>query len=143
MFYHQQPNPYLVTSTLTFLLPLSVALQTGNVETQRAFLALLVVSTSYHATKYRPLYYVDQIAVNYLVLRSFLDGYAGGPASLSISVAVNLICLYLYTYGRLTQGLIWSPSFKVATTTHALMHCIVAGGYTCLLRVAAVSPEAL
>ena len=136
MFFHQNPNPYLVASTLTFLAPFAVATRIQNTETQYAFICLLCASTCYHATKYRALYYVDQLAVNYLVLRSFIDGYAGGSASLTVSIAVNLICFYLYMYGRMTQGLIWSPSFKVATASHALMHCLVAAGYTYMLQLA-------
>lgn len=136
MFFHQNPNPYLVASTLTFLAPLAVATRIHNMETQYALIFLLCASTSYHATKYRPLYYVDQVAVNYLVLRSVLDGYAGGASSFAISVSVNLICFYLYMYGRATQSLVWSPSFKVATAAHVFMHCLVATGYTCMLQLA-------
>jgi peptidoglycan biosynthesis protein MviN/MurJ (putative lipid II flippase) len=136
MFYHQNPNPYLVASTLTFLAPLSIAVQLNDTHTQAAFTFLLVASTAYHATKHPVLYYIDQIAANYLVIRSFLDGYRGGAASLAISISVNLTCIYLYMYGRKTQSLIWSPSFEVATATHAFMHCLVAAGYSCLLYVA-------
>jgi hypothetical protein len=136
MFYHQNPNPYLIVSTLTFLAPLSIAAQLDATHTQNAFVFLLVASTAYHATKHPVLYYIDQAAVNYLVIRSFIDGYAGGAASFTVSISVNLACFYLYMYGRKTQGLIWSPSFPVATASHVFMHCLVAAGYSCLLYLA-------
>jgi hypothetical protein len=136
MFYHQNPNPYLVASTLTFLAPLSMATQLDMIQTQNAFIFLLVASTTYHATKNRVLYYIDQAAVNYLVVRSLIDGYMGGAASLTVSISVQVVCFYLYMYGRKTQGLIWSPSFQVATATHVFMHCLVAAGYSCLLYLA-------
>jgi hypothetical protein len=135
MFYHQDPNPYLVASTLTFLVPLHAAAQLELWQTQLVLSALLVASTSYHATKNGLLYYADQAAVTALVWRSVVDGLNGGPLCTGIAIGVNAACVYLYYYGRIRQTLIWSPQFVTATASHAGMHLLVAGGYTLLLTL--------
>lgn len=132
MFYHQDPNPYLVSSSLFFLWPLYSALQIQELWGTAATLGgLVIASSSYHATKNRALYYIDQGAVSLLFLRSIIDGVSGD--CLTIAVAVNCICFYLYYYGRMRQTLIWSPDFFIATASHAGMHLIVALGYVCLV----------
>ena len=134
MFYHQDPNPCLVLSSLFFLSPLYAALQIQELWLTRAALGSLVVaSASYHVTKNGTLYYIDQAAVFVLFLRSIIDGLRGGGGCLTIAFAVNGTCFYLYYYGRLYQGLIWSPDFVVATASHVSMHLIVAGGYVALI----------
>ena len=134
MFYHQAPNPYLVLSSLLFLAPMYSAYHIQELwATMVALGGLIIASTSYHMTKNGVLYYIDQGAVIILFLRSIIDGLGGGDGCLTISVAVNSACFYLYYYGRLYQGLIWSPDFFVATASHACMHILVAGGYIALI----------
>jgi hypothetical protein len=134
MFYHQDPNPYLFLSSLLFLLPMYAARPIQELWMTRAALGgLVVASASYHATKNGTLYYIDQAAVFALFLRSIIDGWLGGGRCLTIALAVNGTCGYLYYYGRVTQGLIWSPDFFVATASHLSMHLIVAGGYVALI----------
>ncbi len=134
MFYHQDPNPYLFLSSLLFLLPMYAAQPIQELWLTRAALGGLVcASASYHATKNGTLYYIDQAAVFVLFLRSIIDGLRGGGGCLTIAFAVNGTCGYLYYYGRVTQGLIWSPNFFVATASHVCMHLLVALGYSSLI----------
>jgi hypothetical protein len=134
MFYHQDPNPYLFLSSLLFLLPMYAAQPIQELWMTRAVLGgLVIASTSYHATKNSTLYYIDQAAVFALFLRSIIDGLKGGRGCLTIALAVNGTCCYLYYYGRLHQGLIWSPDFFVATASHISMHLIVIVGYIALI----------
>ena len=134
MFYHQSRNPYLVLSSLLFLAPMYSAYHIQELWVTTAALGgLIVASTSYHMTKNGVLYYIDQGAISILFLRSIIDGLRGGSGCLTIALAVNGTCFYLYYYGRLYQGLIWSPDFFVATASHACMHLLVAGGYIALI----------
>ena len=133
MFYHQSPNPYLVTSTLTFVIPLYYANLLQIWSTQYVFGSLIIASSAYHMTKHPLLYYTDQCMVAALIYRSIIDGLAGGHICTSITAFINILCGYLYYYGRLKQSLIWSPDFYTATASHACMHSLVAIGYTTLL----------
>jgi hypothetical protein len=79
MFYHQDPNPYLVLSSLFFLSPLYAALQIQELwMTAAALGGVVIAAASYHATKNGTLYYINQTAVGLLFLRSVIDGLWGG-----------------------------------------------------------------
>jgi hypothetical protein len=134
MFYHQSPNPYLVISSLLFLIPAHYAHDVEQLwPTTYALRGLVIASSAYHLTKHHVLYYIDQGAVITLFIRSIIDGLYGGPTCITISMAINLMCIYLYYYGRLTQSLIWSSSFHEATASHVFMHSIVVVGYSALI----------
>jgi hypothetical protein len=134
IFYHQEPNPWLIASSLLFLLPALEARRQHVAATATTLLSLSIVSALYHLTKNPVLYYLDQLAVLAIVSRSIVDGLKGGGASLQICVAVNAGSFVLYYVGLATHGLIWSPNFWVATGSHAFMHIGVAGGYQLLLE---------
>ncbi len=134
MFYHQSPNPYLVFSSLLFLVPSYYSSWSKQLWlTTYALNGLVIASSAYHLTKHHVLYYIDQGAVISLFARSIIDGYYGGTTCIIIVSLTNAICFYLYYYGRLTQSLIWSPSFLEATVSHVCMHSIVMVGYSVLI----------
>ena len=133
MFYHQDPNPFLVASSFLFLIPMQLAAPLKLWTTQAVFWNLILSSASYHATKNRALFYIDQVACYALVACSIKDGYYGGNGTLSMTVSINLACAYLYYYGYTYQCLIWSPDYRVATAAHMGMHLIGSLGCTAAL----------
>ncbi len=133
-FYHQEPNLTLMASSCFFILPALYAYSLKHTRTAFAFSVLTLSSVTYHATKHATLYYIDQACVMTIVALSFLDGVRGGPACLSCAVAGNLGSWILYTVGRHTQSLIWSPDYTVATRSHAAMHLLVGSLYLLLLQ---------
>jgi hypothetical protein len=134
MFYHQSPNLYLVFSSLLFLIPAHYSSRVEKLwSTTYVLNGLVIASSAYHLTKHHVLYYIDQGAVIALFARSIIDGYYGGNRCITISATINLMCFYLYYYGRITQSLIWSPSFLEATASHVFMHSIVVVGYSALI----------
>jgi hypothetical protein len=133
-FYHQEVNPYLVASSLLFLLPILTVRRLHLAATAHTLLSVAVISTAYHATKNPILYWVDQAAVGNLVWRSVVDGWKGGGTALRISAAVNTGAFILYYVGRATGSLIWSKEFWFATASHATLHIGVVAGYLQLLQ---------
>jgi hypothetical protein len=132
IFYHQDPNPYLMASSLLFWIPLQEAIRRGRRWTVYTLSLLIPASLAFHATKHPALYALDQAAVYALVACSWYDGYHGD--ALLITTTVNAASFYLYMWGRLSQSLIWSADFQEATAAHILMHALSALGYTWLLK---------
>ena len=135
IFYHQEPNLYLATSSILYSIPLYAAILADQYLTFCALALVIPTSIVYHSTKHPIAYYLDQIGVYSVVFCSWYDGYRGGPATLCISFLSNAASFYLYMWGRKTQSLIWSPDYRIATASHVLLHAVSALGYTALLLV--------
>lgn len=124
-----QPNPWLIGTSLAFLLPLGYTLRHRQTLVMAAALWLVViVSTIYHATKDPILFWIDQLAVFTLGLSALYFGLKQGGAPLLITVIVVAGCAAAYYGGWLFDSLIWSEHFTTATASHALMHLWVIGG---------------
>jgi hypothetical protein len=133
MFYHQEPNPVLVASTLTMVIPMTIAAAKQIWPTYASFLFLTSASTVYHLTKNPMVYWADQLGCYLISIFSLLDGWNAGTLALTISISTNLIVGYLYHYGRSRQSMIWSKDFWEATTAHFGMHILVTLGYILVL----------
>ena len=138
IYYHQEPNPWLVASSFSFLVPYWMCRShpAGPRATQSPLLALIAASAAYHATKDPVIFYLDQIAVWTFAWRTLQDGWRGGQKSWAVAAVSNTTTFVVYYYGRYTQSLLWSPEYAVATAAHMGFHIWVAAAYCLLLRVA-------
>ncbi len=133
MEFKNQPNPYLVLSSLLYIVPLYAANQANIQIAKSAFSLLLPASIAYHATRHPIIYYIDQVGVYSVVVGSWIDGYNGGQISSFYAILSNIISFYLFFWGKMTGTLIWSNSYFISTTSHALLHAASAIGYTFLI----------
>ena len=124
-----QPNPWLIATSLAFLIPLGYTLSDRRTFILAGALWLVViVSTLYHATKDPVLFWLDQVAVFTVVLSALYFGLKQGGAPLVIMGIVGAGCALMYYGGWLFDSLVWSEHFATATASHALMHLWVIGG---------------
>ncbi len=129
------PNPYLVGTTMLFLIPVVIAASLGAVPYALTFLLLTVASISYHSTKNTALFWVDQGACGAAALALCAAGFTGlWPATVS-ALTISGISI-LYYYGWAQQRLVWSTDFWTATSSHMLMHLIAVIGATTTLWLA-------
>ena len=122
------PNPYLVTSTLFFLVPAALAVQMGLMAPAIIFSCLVVASISYHTTKDSTLFWIDQVACAAAIGGLGYLAWITGPIGYVIGVLTAGACGLLYYYGWYTTSLVWSPEFWPATRAHILMHTIATVG---------------
>jgi hypothetical protein len=133
MEFVNKPNPYLVLSSLLYSIPLYNAIQMHIPIATYAFSLLLSTSIAYHSTRHPILYYIDQVGVYSVVFGSWIDGYNGGQIASVYAILSNVICFYLFFYGKMTGTLCWSNSYAISTASHAMLHASSAIGYTFLI----------
>lgn len=63
-----KPNPWLVATSTTFLIPATLFALQGNWVLYASNLAVVAISTVYHASKWQQLYYIDTSAANQLAI---------------------------------------------------------------------------
>jgi len=118
-----QPNPYLIATSLMFIIPASYAAYTKYWSACLVLTYLTLVSTIYHATKNNYLFYLDQTACIIYALYTMCQSYKYGL--IYVWYVGTGFTVIVYYGGYLTQSLVYSPNLLVATICHAMMHLIV------------------
>lgn len=122
-----QANPYLVVSSLLFLVPTTYAAYTRIWSAYAVLLYITAVSSLYHATKNEKLFYLDQTAC---ILYAAYSGYQLYKNNVIyvwyFSAGFSIL---VYYGGYLTNSMVYSPNIVIATMCDIMMHfiCITSG----------------
>lgn len=118
-----KPNPYLVLSSISFVIPTTVAANYRIWNLYAIFLYMTVVSSIYHATKYPPLLYLDYPGCYTLV---FVVGYETYKIQKFREFIFSCsVCAILFWGGYFTKRFVFSENYMEKTITHCMLHIIV------------------
>ena len=121
-----EPNPYLVASSVLFAIPTTVAAYNRHWRMYAVFLYISLVSSIYHATKYKPLLYLDYPGVTMLVL---IIGFENWKIKKMIHYfSMGSVIVVLYWGGWFTGHLIFAENKIEKNISHAGMHILVSIG---------------
>ena len=123
-----EPNPWLVTSSLCFLIPTTLNAIKDQWSLYTVNVTVVFVSSLYHANKLFPLFYVDIVAANSLALIHLfytIESYVRWITILDI-----LYCAFLFYYGYAHKQYVWDVRKSHATFWHVSMHISVIASAT-------------
>jgi hypothetical protein len=124
--YHPDPNPYLATSSLLFLIPAIQAAWACDIITAVADSVIVVTSVGFHLLRTDTWFWLDQFAIQTIILNAFWRAWMEDPWYLSwllLSAAYNIV---VYYQGRKWRTLTYHDNYWIATGTHASIHFLSA-----------------
>ena len=115
-----EPNPYLVASSLGFIVPISFNLVYHQFHLYSINVAIMLISSIYHVSKYPPLFYLDAFTGYFVAIinsyHSIQHGYS------LIPIPSILYAVIMFWYGYKYNCFVWDPSLSRATLWHLSMH---------------------
>jgi hypothetical protein len=121
-----EPNPRLVLSSFSMLLPTGAYLATKEYVSAAITGGCLVFSILHHGTKpmYPEVLLADMVFANMCVLAATRTTLQWLPLSLSPYLAFLAYSAVVYHYGYSHSILAWDPEASTATSWHASMHWV-------------------
>jgi hypothetical protein len=126
---HTTPEPYLVITGMTYLMPAWLAWKTGFYYSMVTNLALCATTMSFHWFRTQWLFELDVLAIWNYVLCTLFNAYYGGPSSLGMWGFAVGYSLYSYFVGQQLSILSWHPDWNTQIFFHGLIHMSTA--YSC------------
>jgi hypothetical protein len=130
---HMIPEPILVASGTTYLVPAYIAYMNGYTYTASSLVAITFTTMTFHATRQEWLFSLDLLAIlNYLACLYHNSTYAKTDtrylAGISVAYSLNS-----YFIGRVYKNMSFDPDWNKQMLFHSLMHVLTAYGATGLL----------
>ena len=125
---HMIPEPYLVITGMSYLMPAWLAWKTGFYYSLASNLFLCATTMSFHWFRSQWLFELDVVAVlNYVACCSF-NAYYAGPSAMGVWVFSASYGVYSYFVGQQLSILSWDPDWNTQMFFHGLMHLSSAYG---------------
>ena len=127
------PEPILVASGTTYLIPAYLAYTHGYTYTAGSLAAITFTTVTFHATRQEWLFTLDCMAIlNFLATLWHNSNYASADtrylAGISVAYSLNS-----YFIGRIYGNMSFDPIWDKQMLFHSLMHVLTAYGTTGLL----------
>ena len=117
---HQTPEPILVVSGLTYLIPSYIAYKNGSVKEAATCLFLTFTTVGFHGTRSEALFALDCIAiVNFLARYWYLAKKSRFAYVYYMSVLYSLVS---YFVGQQYKIMSFDPDWNTQMMYHSLMH---------------------
>lgn len=121
-----EPNPYLVCSSLLFVIPTTMGAYYRQWNIYFTFLLMTLISSLYHATKNQYLVIVDYSACyNIVYVMYYQTSKIGHRTNYFIYSGACAACAVLFWGGYLTNHLVFSADPFEKNVSHVTMHLIV------------------
>ena len=132
-------NIPLILSSLSFACPYFVAVSTGNMYSAFAWGCLTCTSTLVHSTKqpfhlYGPgncigwLYALDVGALYLCVVRSLIDGWAGGPTAFAMALTTIGYAGVMFYGGQRLGKFVYDTYLDMSILSHFTVHLLSSFG---------------
>ena len=118
-----QPNPYLVFTSLLFVIPTTTTAYYRQWILYSSSLALTLSSSIYHATKYQPILILDKLACYYLTATNLY--YAVQHGVLPVPVFASLYVCVVFHYGHYYKCFMFTDDKRESLAWHISMHIVV------------------
>jgi hypothetical protein len=139
----------LVLSSLSFACPYFVAISTGNIYSAVAWGCLTTTSTLVHITK-KPyhlhgpgncigwLYSLDVVALYLCVVRSLIDGWAGGPIAFGMALTTIGYAGLMFYAGQRLDKFVYDSHLDMSILSHFTVHLLSSFGGVGVLSLRAL-----
>jgi len=118
-----QPNPWLVGTSLLFVIPTTVNAYYRQWVPYSASMFLMIASSLYHATKYQPILILDKLACYYLTVANLY--YMVQHGVITVPISATIYCIYVFQYGYYVKSFVFAEDKQEALAWHISMHLIV------------------
>lgn len=118
-----QPNPYLVFTSLLFIVPMTTSAYYRQWGVYSSTVLMGFASSIYHATKHPTLLLVDKAACYYLTAVNLY--FSASHDRIIVPLIGCLYCCIVFYYGYLTNQFVYYPDKSKALPWHISMHLVV------------------
>jgi hypothetical protein len=125
-------NPFLVLSSISFILPMTIAINKKYYLQYFSLLSLLLTSVLYHATKNNIIFWLDKIILYMTMILFLVDCHYSNHIYLPI--ILNIYNIYMYFYGYMTEQYVFSNTYWISMLSHASLHIFNAISYSYILH---------
>jgi hypothetical protein len=119
---HMTPEPILVISGLSYLLPSYIAFTQKNHYSCFTYLFLTFTTVGFHGTRNETLFTLDCIAILNMLIQSYLQIVHAKPYIKYIYFSSILYSLTSYFIGQRYQIMSFHPDWNIQMAYHACMH---------------------
>ena len=119
---HKIPEPILVASGLTYLIPTYTAYYAGNTDMAFACGFLTFTTVAFHGTREEIFFGLDCFAIIYFLGANFRSAHAAGNYALAAFCLSTLYSLTSYFAGMRYKRMSFDPDWNTQMFFHALMH---------------------
>jgi len=119
---HKIPEPILVVSGLTYLVPFYLALKNKRVYDASTYLFLTFTTVGFHSTRNETLFILDCSAILNFLIRSYyisLDSSNTSQTVFYISVVYSLVSYFI---GKQYNIMSFHPDWNTQMFYHSIMH---------------------
>jgi hypothetical protein len=118
-----QPNPYLVLSSILFIIPATLAAYKKLWVEYIACIFITLISSIHHATRLPITYFLDKIACYYLIYIFYISSKKINKIYIwMIGAAYGLI---VYHISYIFNIMIWNEVYYISTLWHVSMHLVI------------------
>jgi len=125
---HMIPEPYLVITGMTYLMPAWLAWKSGFYYSLASNVFLCATTMSFHWFRSQWLFELDVAAVLNYVAYCSLNAYYAGPSAMGVWVFSTSYGVYSYFVGQQLSILSWDPDWNTQMFFHGLIHLSSAYG---------------
>jgi hypothetical protein len=118
---HQIPEPFLVLTGLSYLVPTYMAYSRKRTYDTLTFLALTCTTIGFHGTRNEFIFYLDCLAILNYLARGLWLAKSKRLALISYVIAVTY-SLVSYFVGRYYKVMSFHPEWNIQMVYHGLMH---------------------
>ena len=119
---HMIPEPYLVMTGMSYLLPAWLAYESGFYYSMSSCLFICATTMSFHWFRQQWMFEADVIAIlNYIGWLMF-NVYRAGPSAAGVWALMGGYSFYSYFVGQQLSILSWDPDWTTQMFFHGLMH---------------------
>ena len=116
------PEPYLVITGMSYLLPAWLAWEKGFYYSMGSNIGLAMTTMAFHWFRYQWLFELDVLAILNYNMCCFYNIYHAGPSAAGIWFLSVGYSLYSYFVGQQLSILSWDPDWTTQMFFHGLMH---------------------
>ena len=119
---HKIPEPVLVVSGLSYLIPFYMAVRKGRAYDATTYLCLTLTTVGFHSTRDETLFLLDCIAILNFLYRSYTLSTERSTFCQRVYLVSVLYSLVSYFVGRQYTILSFHPDWNTQMFFHSLMH---------------------
>ena len=119
---HKTPEPILVASGLTYLIPTYTAYYSGNTNMAFACGFLTFTTVAFHGTRQEHFFVLDCFAIVYFLGVNFRSALASGNYALAVFSFSTAYSLTSYFAGMQYKRMSFDPDWNTQMFYHSLMH---------------------
>jgi len=131
---HKMPEPVLVISGLTYLIPLYTAISSNRIYDASTYMFLTFTTVGFHGTRNETLFILDLWAITNFLLRNYYLSLYCSKFSRGIFLSSVIYSFISYFLGKYYNILSFHPDWNTQMAYHSLMHLSTSYGSYLIIK---------